>query len=219
MRTSRSGIELIARFEGFVGHAYKPVPWERFWTIGYGHYGPDVRAGQRITQQQALDLLARDVARFEAPVNAIGADFTQGQFDALVSLAYNCGPGAMQGTIATLARKGDMESIPAVMRQYVHAGGHVLPGLVRRREAEIAVFNERAPEVEHDPLAHLTSTERRWVHEYDGLKARNVKLSRRRALRAAMLEQRKRIWRAAQKTGWDVAHRRERYRSLLARTS
>jgi GH24 family phage-related lysozyme (muramidase) len=219
MRTSRRGVAFIAGWEGFVGHAYKPVPWERYWTIGFGHYGPDVRAGQRITREGALELLARDLPRYEAAVNALGGHLTQGQFDALVSLVYNCGTGAVQGRIATLVAQGNLSAIPEVMRRYVHAGGRVLPGLARRREAEIAVFNERAPEAGHDALSDLTATERRWCREYDGLKARDVKLLRRRELRRAMTEARKRIWRAAQKTGWDVNHRRERYHSLLARTT
>lgn len=70
-----------------------------------------------------------------------------------------------------------------------------------------------------DPLAHLTATERRWCAEYDRLKARGENPERRRALRRAMKLQRKRIWRAAQESGWDRAARAKRYKSLKARTS
>jgi predicted chitinase len=71
-----------------------------------------------------------------------------------------------------------------------------------------------------DALAHLTPTERRWCHEYDRLLAHHENAARRRSLRSAMTAQRQRVWRAAQGAGgWDRAYRRERYHSLLARTS
>jgi predicted chitinase len=70
-----------------------------------------------------------------------------------------------------------------------------------------------------DRLAHLTPTERRWCHEYDRLLAHHEDLARRRALRAAMTAQRKRVYRAAKASGWGRAYRRERYHALLARTS
>lgn len=70
-----------------------------------------------------------------------------------------------------------------------------------------------------DPLEHLTPTERRWCHEYDHLKAHNQNPARRRVLQRVMTAQRQRIWREAHKTGWDHLYRRQRYRSLLARTS
>ena len=68
------------------------------------------------------------------------------------------------------------------------------------------------------PLAHLTREERRWVKEYDRLKAAGKDLDRRRVLRRAMRERRQAIFHAAGETGWDANHRRKRYRSLLART-
>jgi predicted chitinase len=70
-----------------------------------------------------------------------------------------------------------------------------------------------------DALAHLTPTERRWAHEYDRLLAHHENLPRRRSLRAAMTAQRKRVYRAGERSGWDRAYRRERYHALLARTS
>jgi len=69
-----------------------------------------------------------------------------------------------------------------------------------------------------DPLAVLTATERRWCREYDRLKTGRRNVARRRELRRAMTRQRKRIYLAGQHEGWDKAHRRERYRALLART-
>ena len=65
---------------------------------------------------------------------------------------------------------------------------------------------------------HLTREERRWVLEYDRLRAHGLDLQRRRVLRRVMRERRKAIWAEARRTGWDPNHRRERYRTLLART-
>jgi GH24 family phage-related lysozyme (muramidase) len=224
MRTTPAGVALIARNEGYVGHAYKPVPWERFWTYGYGHYGADVRAGATISEPAARNLLATDLRRFEAAVTAAlrGAKgLTPSRFSGLVSLAYNCGPGAVTGSIRRYALAGDWEAVYGVMRQYVRAGGHVLPGLVRRRNEEIALMRRgaAAAPARRDPLADLTPTERRWCREYDRLKASNQGLARRRALRSAMLAQRRRVWQAGHGHGWDAHHRRERYHALLARTS
>lgn len=70
-----------------------------------------------------------------------------------------------------------------------------------------------------DPLREYPADERRWIREYDDLKAHDHDDLRRRVLRRVMLAKRKAIWRAAQKSGWDKLNRRARYKSLLARTS
>ena len=77
-----------------------------------------------------------------------------------------------------------------------------------------------------DPLEGYTENEKAWIREYDRLRRKDENLERRKALRAMMRAQRKRIWHVARPQekggdgqGWDHAHRRERYRSLLARTS
>ena len=85
MKISEKGLNLIREFEGCRLTAYKPVAAERYYTIGYGHYGADVHAGMRITQSQADAYLEKDVAKFVASVNALGRNWTQNQFDALVS--------------------------------------------------------------------------------------------------------------------------------------
>ena len=69
-----------------------------------------------------------------------------------------------------------------------------------------------------DPFQSYTDSELRWIREYDKLKRANQDKPRREVLRRVMTEQRKRIWRAAQTSGWDKANRRARYASLLART-
>lgn len=69
-----------------------------------------------------------------------------------------------------------------------------------------------------DPLAGFTKSERRWIREYDRLGADPAATARRRVLRRAMTEQRKRIWKAAKRDGW-TWDRRRRYRALLRRTT
>lgn len=137
MKISERGLQLIKHFEGLRLEAYRcpaDVP-----TIGYGHT-LGVKMGDRITQDQAEELLRKDLAIFERGVNkAVTALITQGQYDALVSFAYNLGLGALQGS--TLLRKLNAgEDASGEFGRWVHAGGKRLDGLVRRREAERALF-------------------------------------------------------------------------------
>ena len=93
-----AGLALIKKFEGCRLTAYKPVPTEKYWTIGWGHYGPDVREGDRITQAEADALLASDCQRFADAVDntaycPLTAWLNANQRDALISFAFNCGVG------------------------------------------------------------------------------------------------------------------------------
>ena len=86
-----SGIKLLKKFEGCRLKAYKATPREKYYTIGYGHYSPDIRANQTITQEQADELLRKDLEKFENYVNTmVKLRLNQNQFDALVSFTYNC---------------------------------------------------------------------------------------------------------------------------------
>lgn len=136
MRTSQKGINLIKQFEGCRLTAYKPVATEQYWTIGYGHYGPDVYAGMKISQAQADAYLVADLAKFEKAVDSLGRSFTQPQYDALVSFAYNCGAGNLKKLVANRSN----QLIADTMLAYNKGSGKVLPGLVRRRQAERALF-------------------------------------------------------------------------------
>lgn len=133
--TSDEGVELIKRFEGCVLKAYKAVATEKFWTIGFGHYGPDVHQGDVITMERATELLKLDLQNAESYVNKAG-QWTQHEFDALVSFTYNCGPGNM----ALLIRSRNKQQIADAMLLYVKSGGITLQGLVRRRRAERQMF-------------------------------------------------------------------------------
>lgn len=135
MKTSNQGVALIKRFEGCVLKAYKAVASEEYWTIGYGHYGPDVHQGDIITKERAEELLRGDLARFEQAVEKAGM-WSQSEFDALVSFTYNCGAGNLQ----KLTKGRTHAQIADAMLLYVKAGGLVLQGLVRRRKAERELF-------------------------------------------------------------------------------
>lgn len=136
MKTSIKGINLIKQFEGCRFTAYKPVAAEKYWTIGYGHYGPDVAPGMKISQAQADAYLIADLAKFEKAVDSLGRAWTQGQYDALVSFAYNCGAGNLKKLVANRTD----QQIADTMLAYNKGSGKVLAGLVRRRQAERTLF-------------------------------------------------------------------------------
>ena len=92
MKISEKGLELIKTFEGLRLSSYKALSAEKYYTIGYGHYGSDVSKDMIITESQAEELLKKDVEKFEDKVNKYSNySFNQNQFDALVSFAYNIG--------------------------------------------------------------------------------------------------------------------------------
>ena len=131
------GLELIKSFEGVRLGAYQDSVG--VWTIGYGHTG-GVRPGQRITQAQADEFLRSDCQRFVNAVNKkVTVALNQNQFDALVSLSFNLGENGWKGLLAKL-NAGDYAGAQKAFLQYVHAGGKVLKGLVRRRQAESDLF-------------------------------------------------------------------------------
>lgn len=110
------------------------------WTIGYGHTGADVKPGMHIDAAKADALFRDDIDNFAALLTKMlaGTTLDQYQFDALCSLAYNIGLGALR--TSTLLKKvrncaGD-PSIRTEFAKWVRAAGRVLPGLVRRRAFE-----------------------------------------------------------------------------------
>lgn len=139
MKTSTNGIKLIQQFEGCRLTAYKAVATEKYYTIGYGHYGADVTKGMTITQAKATSLLKSDLAKFEKQIDKYASKykFNQNQYDALVSFAYNI------GNIDGLTRNGTrcIAEISDAIVKYNKAGGKVLAGLTKRRKAEQELFN------------------------------------------------------------------------------
>ena len=137
-RISPNGLSLIKSFEGLRLKAYKPVKTEKYFTIGYGHYSADVSEGMIITPLQAEQILLRDVARFEREVNKYDPIYrwTQNEFDALVSFAFNIGSINQ----LTASGKRTKAEIADKILLYNKAGKKVLPGLVKRREMERALY-------------------------------------------------------------------------------
>lgn len=144
MQTSDKGIALIKQFEGCKLTAYQDSVG--VWTIGYGWTQPldgkPIRAGMTIKQETAERLLKTGLVSYESDVSRlVKVGLTQGQFDALVSFTYNLGARSL--STSTLLRKlnvGDYAGAADEFLRWNKAGGKVLNGLTRRREAERALF-------------------------------------------------------------------------------
>lgn len=136
---SSIGLNLIKSFEGCKLTAYKCLPTEKCYTIGYGHYGSDVTAGMKITKEQAEELLLQDCKKAIKNVNSFMCkyNFNQNQFDALVSFAFNV------GSINQLTASGTrtLEQISSKITAYNKSGGRVIAGLVKRRAKEKELFD------------------------------------------------------------------------------
>lgn len=165
VKLSKAGEDLMHRFEGFRSKPY--LCPAHIWTIGYGHVLyqeqiklPSVRKegytgmlrsefplrpeDNRVWTKTEIDeLFHADVVTFERGVlrhvpTVLGR---QGSFDALVSFAFNAGLGNLQRSqIRIKANRGEWEAAANGFRNFITGGGKVLPGLVKRREAEIALF-------------------------------------------------------------------------------
>lgn len=143
-RASKLLIQKLKEFEGLRLVAYKPTKAERWYTIGYGHSAGDVRAGMRITEGNAEELLKRDLFFVEKFINGIPKVKTQGQFDALVSFTYNVGVGTLKKS--TLLKKimhdAPTAEIQREFMKWVYSGGKRLDGLVKRRRWEAQRWRE-----------------------------------------------------------------------------
>lgn len=131
--------ELIKSFEGLELEAYL-CPAD-IWTIGYGHTG-NVKEGDRITKAEAEALLDKDLQTFRNGVKRlVKVPLNENQFGALVSFSYNLGLGSLQNsTLLKMLNAGDYTGAADQFLRWNKSGGKVLTGLVRRREAERAVF-------------------------------------------------------------------------------
>lgn len=148
MKVSQQGLSLIKEFEGCKLAAY--LCPAKVWTIGWGSTqhedGRPVRQGDTITQAQADALLESKVNNVYAPaVDGMirpTVSLTQGQFDALVSFAYNCGIGALKRSslLLTVNANPNDPLIEFKFKQWTKGGGKVLAGLERRRAAEVKLY-------------------------------------------------------------------------------
>ena len=158
MQMSQGGLDnLLKRFEGCKLKAYRCPAG--ICTIGYGHTSaagaPEVVDGMTITQTRADEILKRDLVKYESAVlGLLKVELTQNQFDVLVDFTYNAGVGSLKtSTLLKKVNAGDLDAVPAELMKWTKGGGKVLPGLVRRRNAEAAWWNAHQ-EHPHDHEDH-----------------------------------------------------------------
>ena len=139
MKTSPKGIALIKEFEGLRLKAYK-CPGG-VWTIGYGHTA-GVKPGMVISEAQAEEYLTADLIASEKYLNNLRLAINQNQFDALISFIYNVGTGNFsRSTLLRKVRANPQDnSIMDEFLRWVYSKGRVLPGLQRRRLAEMKLY-------------------------------------------------------------------------------
>ena len=139
MNIGTKGLDLIRFFEGLELNAYQCAAG--VWTIGYGHT-KDVQQGMTISEARANEMLAEELNEYESYINGlVTVELNQDQFDAMVSWVYNLGVGNLKAsTLLKVLNAGDYAGVPAQIMRWNKAGGKVLEGLTRRRQAEADLF-------------------------------------------------------------------------------
>lgn len=141
---SDNGLHFTAAFEQFRGTAYKATSAEKYWTIGYGSYGPHVKEGQKITEGQGLIYLNRDISAAVKAVDAVAhPSLTQAQFDAVVDLVFNAGPGVIAASTGTgqALREGNIDRLKMKLALFINQNGRPVLGLRRRVAGRLALFD------------------------------------------------------------------------------
>ena len=139
MNISKEGLSLIKKFEGCELEAY--LCPAGVWTIGYGHT-KDVKEGDKITRDEADYLLQEEMIEYESYINDfVEVPLNQNQFDALCSWVYNLGPTNLKNsTMLRVLNEEKYADVPQEIKRWNKAGGEVLDGLIKRREAEAKMF-------------------------------------------------------------------------------
>jgi lysozyme len=156
VKVSKDAIEGIKKDEGVRLRPYRCPAL--LWTVGVGHVIDsnhirvklDERKGlaipdgwdRTLTMDEVNDILAKDLATFERGVLRLCPEgLTQGRFDALVSFSFNVGLGNLQrSTIRMKHNRGDFDGAAESFMAWTKAGGKELPGLVKRRKHERALY-------------------------------------------------------------------------------
>lgn len=140
--TGEKGVQLICQFEGLRLERYRDAVG--LWTIGYGHLilKEEMEKLTKISTGEAKQILRKDLKRTEEGVKKVlTRSVTQNQFDALVSFAFNLGVGNLKkSTLLKKVNMGDIEGAALQFKSWNKAGGKVLAGLTRRRDAEMKLF-------------------------------------------------------------------------------
>ena len=139
MNISKEGLSLIKKFEGCELEAY--LCPAGVWTIGYGHT-KDVKEGDKINRDEADYLLQEEMIEYESYINDfVEVPLNQNQFDALCSWVYNLGPTNLKNsTMLRVLNEEKYTDVPQEIKRWNKAGGEVLDGLIKRREAEAKMF-------------------------------------------------------------------------------
>lgn len=139
MKIGNKGLEMIKHFEGLELNAYKCAAG--VWTIGYGHT-KGVQEGMVISEETANEMLVEELKEYENYINTlVTVELNQNQFDAMVSWVYNLGSSNLQAsTLLKVLNAGNYEGVPEQIMRWNKAGGRVLEGLTRRRQAEADLF-------------------------------------------------------------------------------
>tara|TARA_R110001583_G_scaffold71869_5_gene201913 strand:- start:848 stop:1273 length:426 start_codon:yes stop_codon:yes gene_type:complete len=139
MKISDKGINLIKEFEGLELISY--LCPAKVWTIGYGHT-KGVQEGMEWTEEQAEEALKEEVIGYCRYVEElVEVPLNQNQFDALTSWTYNLGPTNLKSsTMLKVLNDGNYDGVPEQIKKWNKAGGQVLNGLIKRRDAEAELF-------------------------------------------------------------------------------
>jgi lysozyme len=150
VNTSAKGRRFVQEHEGLRQRAYK-LEGERYWTVGYGHYGPDVKPGVTYSITQCRAWLREDLGESEEAVKKALSHYAenvrQQEIDALVSGTFNMGPGwVLDPSYSTLARRlaskeaktftGRCRIYRDEFPKWVYGEAGRLDGLVERRKDE-----------------------------------------------------------------------------------
>ena len=139
MKISEDGLELIKKFEGCETSAYQDSVG--VWTIGFGHT-KGVEEGQTCSIEDAESMLTDEMDEYDGYINnMVKVDLQQHEFDSLVAWVYNLGPTNLnESTMLKVLNGGQFDRVPDEMNRWTRAGGEILEGLVRRRQAESLMF-------------------------------------------------------------------------------
>ena len=142
MNISEEGLSLIKKFEGCELKAYRCAA--NVLTIGYGTT-KGVTEDMEITKEEAENLLKEEMHEYEGYINdMVKVPLEQHQFDAMVSWVFNLGSGNLSSsTLLKKLNNSEYDEVPAQIKRWNKAGGKVLDGLIRRREAESLLFQNK----------------------------------------------------------------------------
>ena len=145
MKIDKHGLELIKKFESCKLTAYKVDKNEKYYTIGWGHYGPDVKKDMKISKETADKLFRNDIKYFEDCVNnSVKVKINQSMFNALVSFTYNVGYGNLKkSSLLKYVNKKQFKKASNEFKKWNKCGGKVLKGLVNRRKLEQVEFERQ----------------------------------------------------------------------------